>query len=84
MTWLSDGVFAIREAATLNLKKLTDIFGVEWAQQTIIPKVLNLHSNPNYLHRMTTLFAITVLSPVVGADVNANTLLPLVLRMAQV
>ena len=39
MTWLVDHVFAIREAATNNLKKLVEKFGVEWAQTTIIPKV---------------------------------------------
>ena len=39
MTWLIDHVYAIREAATNNLKKLVEKFGAEWAQQTVIPKV---------------------------------------------
>ncbi len=60
MTWLGDTVFSIREAATQNLKKLTSVFGAEWAQLHIIPKVLALYSHPNYLYRMTTLFAIAV------------------------
>jgi serine/threonine-protein phosphatase 2A regulatory subunit A len=60
MSWLGDTVFSIREAATVNLKKLTDVFGVEWARQTIIPKVLQMGVHPNYLYRMTTIFAITV------------------------
>jgi hypothetical protein len=60
MTWLGDTVFSIREAATMNLKKLTDVFGVEWAKQTIIPKVMDMREHPNYLYRMTTIFAITV------------------------
>ena len=48
MTWLVDHVFAIREAATNNLKKLVEKFGVEWAQTTIIPKVKDTvcHSKP--------------------------------------
>ena len=33
-------VYAIREAATLNLKKLVEKFGLEWAKGTVIPKVL--------------------------------------------
>lgn len=61
MTWLGDSVHSIREAATNNLKKLTDVFGVEWAQNNIIPKVLALYTHPNYLYRMTTLNAIAVL-----------------------
>eukprot|EP01087_Luapelamoeba_hula_P024695 TRINITY_DN949_c0_g1_i1.p1 TRINITY_DN949_c0_g1~~TRINITY_DN949_c0_g1_i1.p1 ORF type:complete len:586 (+),score=99.05 TRINITY_DN949_c0_g1_i1:135-1892(+) len=83
MTWLGDCVFSIREAATNNLKKLTEVFGVEWAQNNIIPKVLALYTHPNYLYRMTTLFAIGVLSEVDGMEeVIVNSMLPLVIRMA--
>jgi serine/threonine-protein phosphatase 2A regulatory subunit A len=60
MLWLGDTVFSIREAATHNLKKLTEVFGVEWASEAIIPKVMAMGSHPNYLYRMTTTFAITV------------------------
>ena len=60
LSWLGDNVFSIREAATVNLKKLTEVFGVEWAAKTIVPKVLGMASHPNYLYRMTTVLAITV------------------------
>lgn len=53
-------VYAIREAATNNLKKLVEKFGHEWAQSTIIPKVLNMSRDQNYLIRMTCLFCINV------------------------
>jgi hypothetical protein len=53
-------VFAIREAATLNLKKLVEKFGPEWAQSTVIPKVIAMSRDQNYLHRMTCLFCINV------------------------
>jgi hypothetical protein len=53
-------VYAIREAATNNLKKLVEKFGHEWAQNTIIPKVLNMARDQNYLIRMTCLFCINV------------------------
>ena len=62
MGWLGDTVFSIREAATHNLKKLTEVFGVEWASEQIIPKVMGMGSHPNYLYRMTTCFAISVSS----------------------
>lgn len=62
MTWLGDPVFSIREAATVNLRKLTEVFGVGWSRVTLIPKVLAMANNPNYLLRMTTIFAITVRS----------------------
>jgi serine/threonine-protein phosphatase 2A regulatory subunit A len=63
MGWLGDTVFSIREAATHNLKKLTEVFGVDWASEAIIPKVMAMGSHPNYLYRMTTCFAITVRAP---------------------
>ena len=53
-------VFAIREAATNNLKRLVEKFGVEWGQQAIIPKVLQMAHDQNYLHRLTCLFCINV------------------------
>lgn len=60
MSWLGDTVFSIREASTQNLKKLTEVFGVEWANKAIIPKVMDMGHDTNYLYRMTTCFAITV------------------------
>ena len=53
-------VFAIREAAGVNLKELIVKFGLEWAKATVVPKVLNLGKDTNYLHRMTTLFTVNV------------------------
>ncbi|PRP84552.1 phosphoprotein phosphatase A [Planoprotostelium fungivorum] len=83
LTWLGDSVFAIREAAALNVKKLAEVFGTEWAKNNIIPKVLSLYTHPNYLYRMTTLFSIGQLAPVVGADVTISVMLPLVLHMVK-
>lgn len=81
MSWLGDTVFSIREAATVNLKKLTDVFGVEWARQTIIPKVLQMGSHPNYLYRMTTIFAITTMAPSLNTDAITDNVLETVTQM---
>ena len=62
-------VFAIREAATINLKKLVQKFGPEWAQNTVIPKLVQMSSDPNYLHRITFLLSINVLADVCGPDI---------------
>lgn len=50
MGWLNDHVYAIREAATLNMKKLVEQFGAPWAEQAIIPMILVMARNKNYLH----------------------------------
>jgi len=60
MSWLGDTVYSIREAATVNLKNLTEVFGVEWAKVAIVPKVMSMGTHPNYLFRMTTVQAIAV------------------------
>lgn len=66
MSWLGDNVYSIREAATVNLKKLTEVFGVEWAKVQIVPKVVGMGQHPTYLFRMTTVQAITVCVSSVG------------------
>ena len=70
MSWLGDNVYSIREAATVNLKRLTEVFGVEWAKSAIVPKVVAMGSHSNYLYRMTTVLCLTVghTSIVAGLD----------------
>ncbi|KAF8898730.1 armadillo-type protein [Infundibulicybe gibba] len=69
MSWLGDTVFSIREAATVNLKRLTEVFGVEWAKVAIVPKVMGMGNHPNYLFRMTTVQAITTIAPSLNLDI---------------
>ncbi|XP_020798387.1 serine/threonine-protein phosphatase PP2A 65 kDa regulatory subunit-like [Drosophila serrata] len=80
--WLNDHVFAIREAAALNLKKLVKHFGAPWAEQTIIPMILVMSRNTNYLYRMTCLLCLSVLAEACGTDLTVRLLLPTVLQLA--
>uniref|UniRef100_A0A671WH88 Protein phosphatase 2, regulatory subunit A, beta b n=1 Tax=Sparus aurata TaxID=8175 RepID=A0A671WH88_SPAAU len=90
MAWLIDHVYAIREAATCNLMKLVEKFGAEWAQNTIVPKVLGMANDPNYLHRMTTLFCLKLYwllffentFVACGQDITTKQMLPVVLKMS--
>ena len=65
-------MYAIREAATQNLKKLVEKFGVDWAQSAAIPKVLAMSRDQNYLHRMTCLFCVNVSPPLSHDNPNSN------------
>lgn len=79
MSWLGDTVYSIRESATLNLKRLIDVFGLEWGRAAIVPKVMAMRNHPNYLYRMTTVQAITVISPSLSVEVvKAEILEPLI------
>ena len=64
------------------MKKLVEKFGHEWAQTTIIPKVLNMARDQNYLIRMTCLFCINVLSTSCGQELTQKVMLPTVLGLA--
>ncbi|CAG0921341.1 unnamed protein product [Notodromas monacha] len=76
-----DHVYAIREAATLNLKKLVEQFGPDWAKNTVIPKVSQMASDANYLHRMTCLFCVNVIAEPCGTDLASELLLPTVVSL---
>ncbi|CDW58966.1 serine:threonine protein phosphatase 2A 65 kDa [Trichuris trichiura] len=80
--WLTDHVYAIREAATNNLQKLVEKFGIEWATQSVFPKVLTLASQSNYLQRLTCLFCINVTAKVCGPAITSQHLLPTVFKLA--
>ncbi|KAE9048885.1 Serine/threonine-protein phosphatase 2A regulatory subunit A alpha isoform [Phytophthora rubi] len=83
MSWLVDNVFSIREAATINLKNLTEHFGVDWARTSIVPRILAMHSNANYLHRLTSLHAVKVLCEAMTPETIQTLLIPLVVELAQ-
>jgi serine/threonine-protein phosphatase 2A regulatory subunit A len=87
MSWLWDPVFAIRDAAVNNLKELTSIFGSEWANTEIINRLLNNDEKiddddkidySNFIIRITCLFAITSLIPVIDYDTIVKKILPFV------
>ncbi|KAJ7932389.1 armadillo-type protein [Mycena leptocephala] len=82
MSWLGDTVFSIREAATVNLKKLTEVFGVEWAKVQIVPKVMGMGQHPNYLFRMTTVQAITTIGPSLSLEIVRSDIIDPLLQLA--
>ena len=51
-------------------------------QSTVLPKVLAMSRDQNYLHRMTCLFCINVMAEVVGAEVTNKLLMPVVVSLA--
>lgn len=82
MSWLVDHVFAIREAAAVNLKSLMEKFGNEWALSSVVPKITAMSKDVNYLHRMTTLFTINTIITVCNAETVSKHLLPTVISLA--
>ncbi|KAF3588530.1 hypothetical protein F2Q69_00027531 [Brassica cretica] len=76
-------VYSIREAAANNLKRLAEEFGPEWAMQHLVPHVLEMVSNPHYLHRMMVLRAISLMDPVLGSEITCSKFLPVVVEASK-
>jgi serine/threonine-protein phosphatase 2A regulatory subunit A len=64
------------------MKVLTDIFGVQWSVKHMLPKLLSLHVEQNYLHRLTPLFGMAIISPALNADVIKKMFLPVLITLS--
>jgi serine/threonine-protein phosphatase 2A regulatory subunit A len=73
--WLSDPVFKVREAAASTaIPQIAKIVG---AKDHVVPEIVSLGRNSNYLYRISALVAIRHLVDVVPQEVFIETLLPL-------
>ncbi len=61
INWLTDNVYAIREAACKLMKKLYDIFKGEEFEKRLMEKIIEMKSHNNYLIRNTVLILSKVL-----------------------
>lgn len=50
-----------RESAVQCVRALTQILGSNWAEKSLIPKVIHFQTSSNYLFRMTLVFILQVL-----------------------
>lgn len=83
ISWLGDCVYSVREAAIANLKAVTEVFGIGWAKDHIVPQVLGMYDRSNnYLLRVTSLHAIGVLGEVVGSETVEELFLPIITERA--
>lgn len=85
LSWLWDSVYSIREAAVNNLEQLAKIFGSKWADDEIISRILKSDSNSlnNFVYRITSLFTLTRLIPVVDSEITVNEILPFIDGLVQ-
>jgi len=82
ISWLSDCVFTIRESATVNFKNITRVYGVPWAQQTLIPRIHAQAEHRNYLYRTVSLTLISSLAEVFPAIEIQQDFLPVVFNLS--
>ncbi len=78
-----DPIYMIREAATNQLQRLTETFGVPWFKKSILPRVIAMGAEKTYLSRLTTLFVIMTVGPIVDGESNTKEFLPALIRLAK-
>ncbi|KHJ97791.1 HEAT repeat protein [Oesophagostomum dentatum] len=76
-------VYAIREATTSILTELTKKFGGEWASKNIMPKLITMSKDLNYLHRMTCLFCLQSLAEAVGPQQTTKEIMPIIKELSE-
>eukprot|EP01123_Difflugia_compressa_P009273 TRINITY_DN301_c0_g1_i1.p1 TRINITY_DN301_c0_g1~~TRINITY_DN301_c0_g1_i1.p1 ORF type:complete len:580 (+),score=93.60 TRINITY_DN301_c0_g1_i1:112-1851(+) len=79
---LNDCVFSIRESATVILKRIAAVFGVAWAKQYVVPKIVEQSKHRNYLYRTITLTMVSSLADVFPSSEIQSDLLPFVYTLA--
>jgi serine/threonine-protein phosphatase 2A regulatory subunit A len=70
--WLHDNVHAIRKAAAINIQRLAQLFGEDWAYAQIIPQVHSMARHSHYLQRVTSLYAGQVLIDIFPKNVELS------------
>lgn len=81
MDWLWDPVYSIREAAVLNLQKLTKFFGEDWCKRELLKRIMEKkHTKDfdNFICRITCLLALDKLVPVVSPKTVAEIIYPFI------
>mmetsp|Transcript_13431 Transcript_13431/g.14588 ORF Transcript_13431/g.14588 Transcript_13431/m.14588 type:complete len:596 (+) Transcript_13431:141-1928(+) len=85
INWLNDKIFAIRKHASMNIKKLSQLFGEEWTVNHIIPKIEKMSGDNQHSLRMTSLFVYNILletnhTPTIHLSLH-KLIIPLVLKL---
>eukprot|EP01126_Amoeba_proteus_P020470 TRINITY_DN2081_c0_g1_i27.p1 TRINITY_DN2081_c0_g1~~TRINITY_DN2081_c0_g1_i27.p1 ORF type:complete len:191 (-),score=46.19 TRINITY_DN2081_c0_g1_i27:351-842(-) len=80
-SWLHDPVYRVRYDATINLKKIVQVLGVEFYHDVVHLKLLEAAKETNYLYRSVVLWTVNSLSEILPMDVIGEKLLPIVMSL---
>uniref|UniRef100_A0A914DWS0 Phosphatase PP2A regulatory subunit A/Splicing factor 3B subunit 1-like HEAT repeat domain-containing protein n=1 Tax=Acrobeloides nanus TaxID=290746 RepID=A0A914DWS0_9BILA len=83
LAWLEDNVFAIREAATNILKRLTKKFGADWCLKFVFPSLQSLSDSPNYLRRLTCLIGVNAMAEVIDKESTIREFVLILIKLAE-
>eukprot|EP01130_Rhizamoeba_saxonica_P014485 TRINITY_DN6336_c0_g1_i1.p1 TRINITY_DN6336_c0_g1~~TRINITY_DN6336_c0_g1_i1.p1 ORF type:complete len:347 (-),score=65.06 TRINITY_DN6336_c0_g1_i1:108-1148(-) len=83
MRCLDDKVAVIRKSTCIVLSQLATKFGNDWVIECILPKIISISKHQNYLFRVSALYIISSIVPVVETDLFHDSLFPVVLDLVK-
>ncbi len=81
LSWLTDGVAAIRLAAAAAVAALLPQVPSRWVTSKLVPRLNSMAASPRYLFRGALAATLLQLAPVADAALLSATLLPLALQL---
>lgn len=82
LDWLSDPIYSIREHTLIMINDLGIIFGADWVEKNIFPKLLSYESEENYLFRQLPLLAFRILAPCLNVEIYQENIFPVLSTFA--
>lgn len=77
LDWLTDSIYSIREQSMKTINDLGFVFGVDWIEKHVMPTLVGLENNENYLFRQIPLLAFKQMAPCLNAEIYAESIFPI-------
>lgn len=82
LDWLSDHIYSIREHTMIMINELGFVFGAEWIEKHIFPKLVSFENDENYLFRQIPLIAFRHLAPCLNSEIYGESIFPMLSTFA--
>lgn len=82
LEWLADSIYTIREKTMQTITELGHIFGPDWVEKEIFPKLVSFENNENYLFRQIPLIAFRHIAPSLNSEIYSESVFPVLSTFA--
>lgn len=82
LEWLSDSIYTIRVHTMIMINELGFVFGPDWIEKNIFPKLLSFENQDNYLFRQIPLITFRHLAPCLNSSIYGENIFPMLSTFA--
>jgi len=83
MDCLADKVYSVREVGVACVKSLIEALGSQWAERQLLPKLLLIQGNSNYLYRITIIFIIQEVALILTPETLSKSIAPVLILLSK-